>query len=124
MNQQTSSPTGPSVAPDFKQVRKYLRNIQQREALGAFIKAGWTPAELGEYARFYLHRSKTYPTAVSYQIVVEWGPEHFLAKEYLASMRAPGYTLPPLIARYSSGTHGMIPTIQITHPKSEQKWPR
>jgi hypothetical protein len=30
-------------APDFKDVRRYLRTIQQREALGQFVKAGWTP---------------------------------------------------------------------------------
>jgi hypothetical protein len=64
----SSTPTGPSKATDFKQVRKYLRTIQQREALGGFIETGWTPAELGEFARqVFLAPGKTYPTAASFK---------------------------------------------------------
>jgi hypothetical protein len=84
------------MAPDFKQVRNYLRSIQQREALGGFIKAGWTPAELGEFARqIFLAPGKTYPTAASYQYAMEKGCEHPYAKETLVSLRAPGFTMPP-----------------------------
>jgi hypothetical protein len=83
--------------PDFKQVRKYLRTIHQRETLERFMKAGWTPAELAEYARsMYLTYGKTYPTAASFQFVMENGPEYSRAKEALAYMRTPGYTPPPL----------------------------
>ncbi len=82
--------------PDYKRIRKYLRTIEHREVLGSFIKAGWIPAELAEYARqMYLVPGKTKPTAASYQFVVEKGPEHLFAKEILAIMRAPGYTMPP-----------------------------
>lgn len=83
-------------APDFKQVRRYLRTLQQREALGHFMKAGWTPAELAEYARsMYLVPGQTKPTAASYKFVIEDGPDHERAKEALATMRAPGFTTPP-----------------------------
>jgi hypothetical protein len=89
------SPSSPQ-APDFKQVRRYyLRTVHQREALGQFIKAGWSPAELAEYARsMYLVSGKTKPTAVSYRFVIEKGVDHELAKEALAAMRAPGYVMP------------------------------
>jgi len=87
--------SGPSQAPDFKQVRKYLRIIQHRETLGQFIKAGWTPAELGEFARqVFLAAAKTYPTAASYQYAMEKGADHPYAVETLANLRAPGFTLP------------------------------
>jgi hypothetical protein len=87
---------GPLEAPDFKQVRKYLKEISERERLDEFIKAGWTPGELGEYARqSYLVPGRTYPTALSYQIAVTFGPESELAKIQLRIMRAPGYVLPP-----------------------------
>lgn len=77
-------------------MRRYLRTVQQREALGQFIKAGWTPAELAEYARsIYLVPGQTKPTAASYRFVLEKGPDHEWAKEALATMRAPGYVMPP-----------------------------
>jgi hypothetical protein len=93
----TSSMGGTRLPPDYKKIRKYLRTIHQREALGRFIKAGWTPAELAEYARqMYLVPGQTTPTAASYQFVVEKGPEHEWAKEALATtMRAPGFVMPP-----------------------------
>jgi hypothetical protein len=92
----TSSTGGTRLPPDNKQIRKYLRTIHQRETLGRFIQAGWTPAELAEYARqMYQVPGQTKPTAASYQFVVEKGPEHTWAKEALATMRALGYTVPP-----------------------------
>jgi hypothetical protein len=92
----SSTPTGQLEAPDFKAVRNYLRNIQQREALGCFIKAGWSPAELAEFARaVFLAPGKTYPTAASYQFAMEKGVDHPFAIETLASLRAPGFTMPP-----------------------------
>jgi hypothetical protein len=97
MNQEPSTPSlpGPSQAPDFKQIRRYLRTIEQREALGGFIRAGWTPAELGEFARqVYLAPGKTYPTAASYQYTMEKGADHPYAQEILASLRAPGAAMP------------------------------
>jgi hypothetical protein len=51
VEQISSIHSGPSQAPNFKQIRRYLRTVEQREALGQFIAAGWTPAELAEYAR-------------------------------------------------------------------------
>lgn len=96
MTESSSVPTGPSQVPDFKQVRSYLRNIQQREALGSLIKAGWSPAELAEFARdVYLAPGRTYPTAASYRYAVEKGASHPYALETLASLRAPGFTMPP-----------------------------
>jgi hypothetical protein len=90
----SSTPTGPSEVPGFKEVRNYLRSIQQREALGGFIKAGWTPSELGEFARqVFLAPGKTYPTAASYQYAMEKGADHPFARETLASLRKRGFTL-------------------------------
>ena len=87
---------GSARAPDFKQVRKYLRNIQQREALAGFIKAGWTTVELAEFARqVFLAPGKTYPTAASYQYATEKGADHPFALETLARLRAPGFRMPP-----------------------------
>jgi hypothetical protein len=92
----SSSPAATPQAPDFKKVRSYFRNIQQREALGGFIEAGWTPAELGEFARqVFLAPGKTYPTAASYKYAMEKGADHPFAQETLASLRAPGFTMPP-----------------------------
>jgi hypothetical protein len=91
----TSTPTGPSQAPSFKEIRDYLRYIQQREALGGFIKSGWTPSELGEFARqVFLASGKTYPTAASYQYAMEKGADHPFAHETLASLRKRGATVP------------------------------
>jgi hypothetical protein len=96
MTETSSRPKGPLAAPSFSEVRNYTRNIQQREALGGFIKAGWTPAELGEFARAaFLANGKTYPTAASYQYAMEKGVEHPFARETLASLRAPDFTMPP-----------------------------
>jgi hypothetical protein len=92
----SSTTTGPSQAPDFKQVRSYLRDISQREALGDFIKAGWSAAELSELARsIYLARGRTYPTATSYQVAVSMGPDNAIAKIILAQLRSPAYEMPP-----------------------------
>jgi hypothetical protein len=89
-------PSSPSQRPpDFKQVRRYLRTVREREALGQFIKADWSPAELAKYARgMCLVPGKTKPTAASYRFILEKGADHELAKEALATMRAPGYVMP------------------------------
>ena len=77
-------------------MRRYLRTIQQREALGQFIDAGWTPAELAEYARsMYLVSGQTKPTAASYRFIITMGPDHQRAKEALATMRGPAFIMPP-----------------------------
>jgi hypothetical protein len=94
--QPSPPPSSQPQAPDFTQVRRHLRTAQQREALGQFIKAGWSPAELAEYARgIYLVPGQTKPTAASYRFVLEKGADHEWAKEALATMRAPGYVMPP-----------------------------
>jgi len=38
---------------------------------------------------------KTYPTAASYQCAMEKGADHPYAVETLASLRSPGFTMPP-----------------------------
>jgi hypothetical protein len=92
----SSPPSATAQAPDFKKVRRYLRTVQQRAALDQFINAGWTQAELAEYARsMYLVAGKSKPAAASYQFVIEKGPDHEWAKEALVTMRAPGYIMPP-----------------------------
>ena len=92
----TAPSSSSPAAPDFKKVRSYLRTNQQREALGGFIETGWTPAELGEFARqVFLAPGKTYPTAASYKYAMEKGSDHPFAIETLASLRAPGFTMPP-----------------------------
>ncbi|MCS3929175.1 hypothetical protein M2175_004206 [Bradyrhizobium elkanii] len=80
--------TGPPAAPDFKKARSFLRTIQQREALGAFIRARWSPAELAELARqANLVPGRTYSTAASYRHAIEKGADHPSAVETLASLR-------------------------------------
>ncbi|MET4070627.1 hypothetical protein ABID58_005434 [Bradyrhizobium sp. S3.2.6] len=80
----------PLSHPDFKQVRSYLRTIQQREALGGFMRAGWSPAELAELARrTYLAPGKTRPAAASYRHAIEKGATDPFAGETLATLRAP-----------------------------------
>jgi hypothetical protein len=77
-------------------VRRYLRTVEQREALGQFIAAGWTSAELAEYARsMYLPSGRSKPTASSYRFVIAMGPDHERAGATLATMRAPDFIMPP-----------------------------
>jgi hypothetical protein len=83
------------LAPDFKKIRRYLRSDYEREMLDQFIKAGWSPAELGELARIFRMPDETRPAPWAYRIVVEWGPAHNLARSTLASLREPGYVMPP-----------------------------
>ncbi len=84
----STKPNGPTATPDFKKVRSSLRTIQHREALGGFIRAGWSPAELAEFARqVYLAPGKTNPTAASYRYAIEKGADHPSAVETLVSLR-------------------------------------
>jgi hypothetical protein len=86
----------PQQAPSFNQIRRYLRTVEHREALGRFIVAGWTTAELAEYARsMYLVAGQTKPTGASYRFVITIGADDERAKEALATMRAPGFIMPP-----------------------------
>ena len=87
-------------------MRSYLRTIQEREALGQFIKAGWSPQELAEFARdTFLAPGRAYPTATSYRYAIAKGADHPYAVETLATMRAPGYVMPafdrPVPKRYA-----------------------
>jgi hypothetical protein len=87
--------TGPTEAPDFKHVRNYLPTVQHREALGGFIRAGWSAAELAEFARqVYLAPGRTYPTALSYRHAMDKGADHPFAVETWNALRAPGATVP------------------------------
>lgn len=75
-------------APDFKQVRSYLHTIQQREALGGFMRAGWSPAELAEFARrTYPALGKTPSRAASYRHAIARGAAHPFSVETLAALR-------------------------------------
>jgi hypothetical protein len=92
----SSPPAATPQAPDFTKGRRYFRTVQQPEALDQFIEAGWIPADLAEYARsMYLVPGQSKPTAASYQFVIEKGPDHEWANEALATMRTPGYIMPP-----------------------------
>lgn len=96
MKQMLSTPAATSQAPDFKKVRKYLDSNRQRDALDAFIETGWSPAELGEFARqVFLAPGRTYPAAASYQYAMEKGADHPYAVDTLAAMRKRGFTMPP-----------------------------
>jgi hypothetical protein len=89
------SPPPQSKASDFKQVRKHLHTAYHRAMLDRFIAAGWTPAELAEYAcSAYLGAGRKRPTPASSRFVLERGADHVLAREALATMRAPGYVRP------------------------------
>jgi hypothetical protein len=95
--QPSTPPTSPpqSKASDFKKVRKHLHTPYHRAMLGRFITAGWTPAELAEYAcSAYLGAGKKRATPASYRFVLEQGADHVLAQEALATMRTPGYVRP------------------------------
>jgi hypothetical protein len=99
-NLTTTAPTTTSKrrqpkASDFKKISKHLHTDYHRAMLGRFITAGWTPAELAEYAcSAYLGAGKIRPTPASYRFVLERGADHVLAQEALATMRAPGYVRP------------------------------
>jgi hypothetical protein len=61
---------------DYKQIRKYLRTVHERQ--------------------MYLVPSQTKPTAASYLFVVEKGPELLFAQEALGIICAPGYIIAAL----------------------------
>jgi hypothetical protein len=81
---------------DFTAIRRALKTIEDREALGEFIKAGWTAPEFAEYARSWKPRNKTKPTSQSYQSALLGGPAGAVAQKYLERFRAPGFVMPPL----------------------------
>ncbi|SCB40259.1 hypothetical protein GA0061098_1008105 [Bradyrhizobium shewense] len=61
-----------------------------------WLQAGWSPAKLAEFVRdVYLTPGRTYPTAASYIYAMEKGADHPYAVETLASLRAPGFNMPP-----------------------------
>jgi hypothetical protein len=65
-----SPPTKKSKAPrpDFADAYKACRTTTEREQLGLVLKAGWTSAELSEYARLYFPRNgRDYATPTSYR---------------------------------------------------------
>lgn len=78
-----------SQAADFKHVRNCARTIELREALGHFIRAGWTPSELAEHVSTVSRTlGQTKVPALSYRIVLQRGADHEDAKGALATMRA------------------------------------
>jgi hypothetical protein len=64
----TTRPKKPKAPrPDFADARKACRTPEDHEKLGKVIEAGWTSAELHEYARLYFFRNgRDYPTPTSY----------------------------------------------------------
>ena len=63
---------------------------------------------------------QTKPTAASYRFVLEKGADHDWAKEALATMRAPGYVMPPFDRPELRTTSGMTPTIPYTAQRLDQ----
>ncbi|ABQ38641.1 hypothetical protein BBta_6749 [Bradyrhizobium sp. BTAi1] len=103
MTKHTSKPSGPPQAPDFKKVRNSLRTIQHREALGGFIKAGWTPSELSAFAcRISGALRKPYAHPANYRAAMEMGADHPCAARALEDLRTPkGAGAPPTARRGS-----------------------
>src|SRR5260370_2899205 len=54
--------------PNSADARNACRTPAEQEQLARIIKAGWTSAELSEYARLYFSRNgRDYPTPTSYR---------------------------------------------------------
>jgi hypothetical protein len=67
-----------------------MRTVTEREALGAFVKAGWTAAEFAEHARLWFTLpGKTRATAASYRFALYGGPQSDMAKSSLHKLRGP-----------------------------------
>lgn len=82
--------------PTYAEVRRYMTTFAQRVSLGQFRTAGWSPAELAEYAReFYLAQGRGYPTKASYVAAVATDPRCQYATAFLAKLREPGFVMPP-----------------------------
>jgi hypothetical protein len=95
--QPSPPPTLPphSKASEFEKVRKHLHTDYHHAMLDRFIAAGWTPAELAEFACTAYHGpGRKRPTPASYRFVLERGADHVSAQEALATMREPGYVRP------------------------------
>jgi hypothetical protein len=57
---------------EFTTAHRACRTHLEREQLAEIIQAGWTEAELHEYARlFFFPNKKDYPTALSYRRAIE-----------------------------------------------------
>ena len=68
---------------DFADARKACRTPTEREHLALVQKAGWTPAELHEFARLlYFKNGKDYPTPTSYRRALEDLSETYRALAY------------------------------------------
>jgi hypothetical protein len=65
----TTPPKKPKAPrPDFADAQRACRTITERDQLALALKAGWTSADLHEYARLYFFRNgRDYPTATSYR---------------------------------------------------------
>jgi hypothetical protein len=54
--------------PDFADAHKACRTPTEHEQLGLVLEAGWSSAELSEYARLYFFRNdRDYPTPTAYR---------------------------------------------------------
>jgi hypothetical protein len=69
LNAMTTKSEKPKAAlPDFADAHKACRTSAEREQLALVLNAGWTSAELQEYARLYFFRNgRDYPTPTSYR---------------------------------------------------------
>jgi hypothetical protein len=64
----TKSEKPKAALPDFADAHKACRTSAEREQLALVLNAGWTSAELQEYARLYFFRNgRDYPTPTSYR---------------------------------------------------------
>jgi hypothetical protein len=57
---------------EFADAHRACKTPTEREQLAAVVRAGWTEAELQEYARlFFFPNNKDYPTALSYRRAIK-----------------------------------------------------
>jgi hypothetical protein len=63
---------------EFASAHRACRTPTEREQFALVLKAGWTSAELCEYARlFHFRNGKDYPTATSYRRAIADLSEHY-----------------------------------------------
>lgn len=67
----------------YQEARRACRSIEDREALGKFIKAGWKENELSAFACLFLNP----PTKYSYRTAIQLGVDHAKAQAFLTKFR-------------------------------------
>lgn len=109
----------------YQEARRACRSIDDREALGRFIKAGWKENELSAFASLFLNP----PTKYSYRTVIQLGADHAKAQAFLAKFRdyvsdaalAPcSSPMPPRKYLSINGSAPMMPWLDTAH--SKERW--